>query len=120
MYGVPAKLDLTFLHEAELIQICFGQWDLQFHFAPEGSISVWGEWELRAADESLLDRSLDEAASSRPPYQLHRLLGRRVTGSEVHAPGWVALHFEGGEVLKLYDSFESYESFMIQPGGIVV
>ena len=40
MYGVPADLDLAFLHGAELIQVCLGQYQLQFHFHPAGSISV--------------------------------------------------------------------------------
>ena len=33
----------------------------------------------------------------RPPYQLHRLLGRRVVGSQVMAPACFALRFKGGE-----------------------
>ena len=120
MYGVSPDLNLEFLHDADLTQICLGNWDLQFRFAPEGSISVWGDWELLAADGSQLDRSYDAAGSDRPPYELHRLLGRRVSGSEVHRPDWIALQFQGGEVLKVYGTDESYESFMIQPVNVVV
>ena len=45
-----------------------------------------------------IDHSFDDL--ERPPYQLHRLLTRRVVGSEVLAPEWFALRFESGEVLR--------------------
>jgi hypothetical protein len=118
MYGVPADLALSFLHGADLIQVCLGQFQVQFHFAPVGSISVEGRWELLDGLGNLIDRSLDDA--DRPPYQLHRLLGRRVLGSEVSAPDWFALQFEGGDVLRVYDDSREYESFSIQPGNIFV
>src|SRR5438093_4502378 len=100
MYAVPANLDLAFLHGAELIQVCVGQYQVQFHFTPAGSISVEGGWELRDAVGARIDGRHDGA--DRPPYQLHRLLGRRVVGSQVMAPAWFALRFEGGEVLRVF------------------
>lgn len=118
MYGVPADLNLTFLHGAELIQVCLGLSQLQFHFHPVGSIAVEGGWELLDADGARLDGWQD--GPDRPPYQLHRLLGRRVAGSEVAAPDWFALRFEGGEVLRVFDDSPQYESFQIEPGGIIV
>ncbi len=118
MYGVPADLDLSFLHGEELIQVCLGQYQLQFHFHPVGSISVEGGWELRDAAGVRMDGHCQ--APDRPPYQLHRLLGRRVARSEVAAPEWFALTFEGGEVLRVFDDLAQYESFSIQPGNIFV
>jgi hypothetical protein len=59
-------------------------------------------------------------APARLPYQLNRLFGRRVAGSEVSAPDWFALQFEGGEVLRVLDDSPQYESFQIEPGGIIV
>ena len=53
-------------------------------------------------------------------YQLDRLVGLVVTASEVAAPGWFALRFNSGEVLRIYDNSEQYESFSIQPGNIFV
>jgi len=93
-----------------------GQYQLQFHFHPVASISVEGGWELRDAAGVRIDGRHDGA--ERPPYQLHRLLGRRVIGSEVSAPESCALRFEGGEVLRLFDDLPQYESFQI--GGIIV
>jgi hypothetical protein len=48
------------------------------------------------------------------------LLGRRIAGSEVAAPDWFALRFEGGDVLRVFDHSSQYESFQIEPGGIIV
>lgn len=118
MYGVPAGLDLAFLHGAELIQVCLGQYQVQFHFHPAGSISVEGGWVLLDAAGERIDGS--QEGSERPPYQLHRLLGRRVAASDVAAPSWFALQFEGGEVLRIFDDSQQYESFTIQPGNIFI
>lgn len=84
MYGVPADLNLVFLHGAELIQVCLGLHQLQFRFHPAGSISVEGGWELRDAAGKRIDHRHE--SPGRPPYQLHRLLGQRVASSEVSAP----------------------------------
>src|SRR4051794_32153714 len=116
MYGVPADLDLAFLHGAVLVQVCLGQYQVQFHFHPTGSISVEGGWDLHDATGARLDGRHD--GPDRPPYQLHRLLGRRVVASEVSAPESCALRFEGGEVLRLYDDSPQYESFQID--GVIV
>jgi hypothetical protein len=43
-----------------------------------------------------------------------------VAASEVSAPAWFALRFEGGEVLRVFDDSPQYESFQIEPGGIIV
>jgi hypothetical protein len=116
VYGVPMDLDITYLHGASLIQVCLGEYQLQFHFHPKGSISVEGRWELRDAAGGLLDRLYD--GEKRPPYQLHRLLGQKVIGTEVSAPDWCAIKFEEGEVLRFFDDSKQFESFQID--GVIV
>ncbi len=116
MYGVPTDLDLTYLHGASLIQVCLGEYQLQFHFSPRGAISVEGRWELRDAAGSIVDRLYD--GTERPPYELHRLLGKKVVGSEVSAPVSCALRFEEGEVLRFFDDSKQFESFQID--GVIV
>jgi len=118
MYGIPADLDLTFLNGAELIQVCLGCHQVQFHFHPAGSISVHGGWELRDEAGVLLDQSQD--GPDRPPYQLHRLLGRAIVGTDVSAPKSFALRFAGGDTLRMFDDSGEFESFEIQPTGIIV
>ncbi|MCC2672621.1 MAG: hypothetical protein K0Q72_5093 [Armatimonadetes bacterium] len=116
MHGVPEDLDLRFLRGARLIQVCLGEYEIQLHFHPVGSISVEGDWDLLDVGGQQLDRRYAEGP--RPPFQLHRLLGQQVVGSEVAAPEWFALRFEHGDVLRVFDRSVEYESFSIQPGDI--
>jgi hypothetical protein len=118
MYGVPANLDLKFLHGAELTLVGLGLYQINLHFHPEGIISVQGDWELRDETDSLIDR--DSWGPGREPYQLHKLLGRSVTVTEVAAPESFALRFDSGHVLRVFDNSPEYESFSIQPGNIFV
>jgi hypothetical protein len=38
----------------------------------------------------------------------------------VSAPEWFALRFQGGDVLRVFDHSPHYESFQLEPGGIIV
>jgi hypothetical protein len=118
MHGIPAGLDLSFLHGAELIQVCLGVWQAQFHFAPQASIAVEGDWELADEEGRVIDQSSDVVREH--PFQLHLLLQRVVVGVEVSAPLSFALRFTGGLVLRVFVRGEGHESFSIQPGDIFV
>ena len=118
MYGVPPDLDLSFLIGAEVIQVCLGVYQVQLHFHPAASLSIEGGWELRDAAGARIDRRHEGA--ERPPYQLHRLLGRGVKRVVISAPDWIELHFDGGYTLRVLDDSSDYESFQIQPGDIIV
>jgi hypothetical protein len=118
VYGVPATLDLTFLHDAELIQVCLGVYELQLHFHPVGSISVMTGWELFDHDGVRIDHG--GQAFPRPAFELHRLLGQKVMRTQVNAPSHIDLLFERGERLRVTDDSTQYEAFTIQPGDIVV
>jgi hypothetical protein len=118
VYGVPEDLDLQFLQGAELIEVCMGLYQVHFIFYPEAHISVEGEWKLYAANGSELDRS--RPSPRQEAFQLHRLLGQRVSASAVSSPNWIALRFEAGESLRISDSSKEYESFSIQRGDIFI
>ncbi len=126
MYGVPRDLDLSRFVGATLIQVCLGEFQVQFHFQAAGSVSSHGmlhlgverHWELRDESGRIVDRA--EPTSDREAYRLHRLLGRAVTGTTVDAPRSFALHFVTGEELRVFDDSDQYESFSIQPGDIFV
>jgi len=66
--GIPTDLSLTVFKGAELVQLCIGLHQLQFHFHPTGSISVEGGWELRDAAGVLIDTR--HVGPNRPPYEL--------------------------------------------------
>ena len=119
MYGVPADLDLSKFKAATLIQICIGEHQIQFHFHPEGSISVEGRWELRDSTGALVDASTDTDAE-RDALRVHVILGKIVESYSISAPDSFALRFESGHSLAVFDDSKQYESFSIQPGDIYV
>jgi hypothetical protein len=111
MYGVPAGLDLSFLHGAELIQIRLGVFEVIFCFHTDITFACSGNsWDLFDGAGACIDSGLP---FPRPPYQLHRLLGQRVIGTDVAAPRHLDLIFESGERLRVMDTSPEYESFTI-------
>ena len=126
MYGVPRDLDLSRFIGATLIQVCLGEFQVQFHFHAAGGvgshrmlhIDVERRWELRDESDRIVDRA--EPNSDRHASRLHRLLGRAVTETVVDAPCSFALRFASGEELRVFDDSDQYESFSIQPGDIFV
>lgn len=109
MHGVPADLDLTCLQGAQLIQLCLGMYQVQFHFDHTSSLSVEGDWELLDVSGATIDKSLTVPRTQ--PFQLHLLLGQRAIRTEVFAPEWIAIQFERGELLRVFDNSRQYESF---------
>jgi hypothetical protein len=101
-----------------LAQVHLMPWQINFVFEPDARFFVEGDWELAAADGAVIDRSRPWPRAE--PFQLHRLLGLRVLGWSVSAPKSLAVNFEGGLALRLFDSSEQYESFLIEPGCVVV
>lgn len=118
MYGVPVDLDLSRFNGATLIQVSLGEFQVQFHFTPTAEIAVEGRWELRDRSGRLIDHA--QETTDREAYRVHHLLGRQVTGSQVDAPGSITLEFDSGHRLQVFDSSPEYESFTIQPGGVIV
>lgn len=121
MHGIPADLDLAFLVGSEVVQVCLGSFDIRVHFQPEASIHITGgDWELKNEAGQIIDRASDAPAHERGPFLLHRLLGRRVRTIEVGPPDWLEVVFEEGLALRIIDDSEQYESFEIQPSGLIV
>jgi len=117
-------LDLARFLGAELIQICIGEFQFQFHFHPTGSISVEGKWELRDSAGLLIDGAElskpNESYSRRETFYVHVLLGKSVKSHSVHPPNSFSLRFDSGHTLIIFDDSSQYESFSIQPGDIFV
>src|SRR5262245_30946369 len=108
MYGVPANRDLSVPSGAELIQVCLGELAVEFHIQPHGDISVTGEWALFDEASNSIDRCVKEGP--RPPFQLHRLLGKKIVRITIYAPKYLDLTFGNGDRLRLIDNSEQYES----------
>jgi hypothetical protein len=84
MYGVPADLDLSGFVGTSLVQICLGEFQIQFNFCSPGlpvsaqrhlEIAVEGKWELLDESGVVIDRAC-EHNYDRDAYHVHRLLGR--------------------------------------------
>ena len=120
MYGVPADLDLRGFIGATLVQVCLGQYILQFHFqASDGqmpAIGVEGDWTLTDSAGTVVDRA--DAGGVRDCYRVHVIIGSSVVGSTLDAPHSFALTFASGHELRVFDSSTEYESFSIQPGNV--
>ena len=91
-----------------LYQVHLMPHQLNLVFAPDARFFIEGEWDRQ------------HPWPRQEPYYWHRVLDRRVVGWSVSPPKSLALEFEGGLVLRLFDSSEQFESFLIEPGGIVV
>jgi hypothetical protein len=113
MKGIPGDLDLSPLLHAEVEQVCLGVWQIQIRFDNGANISIEGDW-----DGTVIDRSSDTVRES--PYHLHLLLQRVFVRSEVSPPLQLRLHFTGGLVLTLTVGNQGFESFSIEPLGIIV
>lgn len=62
----------------------------------------------------------DSYGPERTACHVHRLLGQKVAHTELNAPVWFELCFDRGDVLRIRDDSNQYESFSIQPGNIFV
>ena len=118
MYGVPADLDLRRLSGAALTQLAIDEFQIQFRFTPETNIAVEGRWELRDRSGHIIDHTQSNA--DRDAYRIHHLLGRHVVRSHVDPPESITLEFDNGHRLQIFDSSSEFESFSIQPGGVIV
>ena len=118
MYGVPNNLPIErFLGDA-LFQVGIGVDGVHFIFGKAGTISVSGRWELHDKGGKLIDYA--QKNNERQSYQIHVILNEEVSGHAIDAPRSFSLIFASGHRLTVYDDTPQYESFAIEPGGIVV
>ena len=121
MYGVPNDLPLQRFVGDSICQIAIGSHDIQFHFNKAGSFNVGGgRWEILDAGGAIVDESIEGPPSSRQQYRVHVLFHSDVTNFDINAPHSFTLSFANGHSLTIYDDSEQYESFSIEPDGIIV
>ena len=123
MYGVTSDLKLDMFQGTTLDHVTVARHVIAFHFESGSSLSVEGDWELVGPGGEVVDRSLDPDRSNADhgPLRVHACIGRRVVAARTEPPRSIALEFEGGLVLRVFDrDSRQYESFHIQPGDIHV
>ena len=117
MYGLPKDVDLGFLQNKELIQVCIGQYDAILNFV-DASISIESTIVFQAGNgEPIAYSSYIEAAG-----KLAGLLGQTIVKVAVEPPGTLILTFSAGAVLSIRDDSTQYESYSIvdASGTIIV
>jgi hypothetical protein len=108
MFGSPKNVDLGFLKGKELFQICIGQYQLQYHF--DGDVSISTESEFIFYNKSIRHdlKSSPEAASI-----ITALLGKSIVDFEIDAEGTLQIRFSNGDGLALFDDNRGYECYQI-------
>jgi hypothetical protein len=113
MKGLPSNIDLAPFSDAELIQLCFGVAQVQFHFSNQASVNV--ESAIVVGGPSGEQRVEDYGQVA--PL-LTSLLGTRLLGAVRKEDGGVLLRFEGDRDIRVLNDSTQFESFQIRIGGL--
>lgn len=113
MNGLSANVDLTPLSGVRVIQLCFGENELQLRFdtgarAVVESVVVYRD----AAALELRTSKYSEAAAV-----LCRMLGQQVLSAARETDGGLYLRFENGDELRILNDSAKYESFQLHIAG---
>jgi Family of unknown function (DUF6188) len=114
MYGLKPD-DIAYLKstldQATLQQICVGEYDLQFHFHPNGNVSIWAKCELINEVGEVIEvwPSEDKSRS----FRFLELLGSAVIDIAIDTQKSFRLVFGNGNTLRVIDDSEQYESFSV-------
>jgi hypothetical protein len=110
-FGEPSILNA--LVGCDVLQICLGEFETQLRFS-NASLSMEGRYVHEVISEN---RENEQARSSSGPNELHRLVGKSITDVRVMSPESAELFFSNGDILRLIDDSDEYESFVLNFGG---
>jgi hypothetical protein len=113
MYGLPKDINLSFLRNRELIQICFGAYQVQFNFDKIVRIYVHNAFSYVNATGSVSE--MKSAASA--AVLVDKLIGKTVTEVNPSEDGTLQITFNSGEMLTFYDDNRAYECYEILNDG---
>lgn len=114
MYGITDASDLSFLLHTQLLQVCYGQFQLALQFTETITIAIEGDYAIRVKTSAGL---VTARFSAQQPYpdsiNCIRLLGDVVAAVEIVNHRTLLIRFASGATLTLYDSNKDLESFQI-------
>lgn len=114
MYGLNPDVDLSFFIGKELMQVAVGSYDVQLHFYESVSLSVQGR--IEHISEGVVTEWIGDENKPLAAASLLGLLGSSVTSVQGDSDGTLTVHFTNGDLLKIFDDNEHYESYQINPG----
>jgi hypothetical protein len=111
VYGLTKDTNLSFVVGCELLQICFGAYQLVFSFSQGVTISVESRCDAISDGDVLFaawrPSEFDSIAA------LGKLLGERIVSYEIREHGTLMLTFEREERILIFDSNKEAESYQI-------
>jgi hypothetical protein len=112
MYRLSKDEDLRFLLNAELIQVCVGKNEVILNFDNDARITVLSDFHVRTPkfDERFSEPVLGARA-------VCEFLHYAVGGATATSEGDLELRFSSGGSLKIFDTSDQYESFLISFRG---
>ena len=112
MHGLPSHINLKFLENKELIQVCVDLHELTLNFEEEISILITSRCTLQTSDGETTDIIDYQRAAS----ATLKLLGAKIVEESHENDGTLALRFSTKDTLTLFDDQSNYESYVISHG----
>lgn len=119
MHGLPDDTDLSSFAGSELIQVAFGEHQVQlaFHAASHEQLKISIESEYAVSANGSKQR-FDRATAGAAP--LLSLLGASVTSAAGQADSTVVVTFADGRTLEIYEDDGPFESYQINIGQRII
>ena len=116
MHRLPPDIDLTFLREKPLFQVCIGQNEMILNFDESVSITVTSRIGITGRLEKF--DTYEDFTKAAPAVLA--LLHDVVTAAEGDTDGTLTLTFRSGIKLEFFDTTERYESYLVKHGDKVI
>lgn len=117
MYRIPADLDLNDILGSAIHFIGWGRYQMQFHFHSGRKIFVEGKIELYRNNQVISTWNDQDQWSN---LFIQDVLEIKVKNYLVESERVLAIDFENGYTLRLYDDSDQYESMQLEPGTIII
>jgi len=117
MYRIPYDLNLDDIVRSQILKICLGQHQVDFHFGSGRQITVYSDIEI--FDRKTLIACWNEK-SNWSTITFQKLLNTDIVSYEVINDRLLVIRFEGDIELHLKDSSDQYESIEIFPEVIII
>jgi hypothetical protein len=117
MYGLKDGLDLSFLKDSEVVQVAIGIYQIHFAFTGDAVLS----FESRFVYESNGEATEWRPGTNKAATAAVNLLGAMVAEIKTPDQKTLELFFSNGDLLRVFDESQEYESFTItRPGATIV